>query len=84
VHAATRCNVAHDDEAPGLREANRRRLVGGLEHAREHILADGIGQKLRTDVATQRDHTIERGTLRRREIVVHSRIVCVSDAFTTS
>ncbi len=42
LHRGLRAFVADHDEPPGLHQSDRRRLVGGLQHSRQHLRRDRL------------------------------------------
>ena len=51
------------DEVPRLGEADRGRLVGGGEHAAEHLVRHRVRQEAPPDVAALTDHPVDGSTL---------------------
>ena len=60
AHARAGLGAAHDDEAPRLRQPDRRRAVRRLEHAFEQRVVDRVGPEA-ADVAAPVDDRGERG-----------------------
>jgi hypothetical protein len=51
--------VANDDEVPRLHVANRGRVVGGHQQARQDGVIEPVGQEMAADVAAREDRAID-------------------------